>query len=48
MQHFLASLPYPNKDRHIVHGPDPLIVGSSGQVIGNDAHILGKSLSPND
>ncbi|SFO22995.1 polyphosphate kinase 2, PA0141 family [Cohaesibacter marisflavi] len=48
MQHFLASLPYPNKDRHIVHGPDPLIVGSSGQVIGNDEHILGKSLSPTD
>ena len=48
MQHFLASLPYPNKDRHVVHGPDPLIVGSSGQVIGNDVHILGKSLNPND
>ena len=48
MLHFLASLPYPNKDRHIVHGPDPLIVGSSGQVIGNDEHILGKSLSPTE
>ncbi|MGI9334111.1 MAG: polyphosphate kinase 2 [Gammaproteobacteria bacterium] len=46
MQHFLSSLPYPEKDRHIVHGPDPLIVGSSAHVIGNSGHILGKSLHP--
>lgn len=46
MQHFLASLPYPGKDEHIVHGPDPLIVGASGQVIGRSDHILGKSLHP--
>ncbi|SNZ07769.1 polyphosphate kinase 2 [Cohaesibacter gelatinilyticus] len=47
MQHFLSSLPYPNKDPRIVNGPDPLIVGHSSHVIGEDAHILGKSLHPN-
>jgi polyphosphate kinase 2 len=46
MQHFLSSLPYPDKDLHVVQGPDPLIVGSSGQVIGRSDHILGKSLHP--
>jgi polyphosphate kinase 2 len=45
MQHFLASLDYPNKDLGVVHGPDPLIVGSSAHVIGRDEHILGKSLA---
>lgn len=44
MQHFLSSLEYPNKDEHVVHGPDPLIVGSSAHVIGRDKHIIGKSL----
>ncbi len=46
MQHFLASLPYPTKDRHIVGGPDPLIVGASAHVIGSDADILGKTVHP--
>ena len=46
MQHFLSSLPYPDRDPHVVRGPDPLIVGSSGQVIGRSDHILGKSLHP--
>lgn len=46
MQHFLSQLPYPDKDRHVVHGADPLIVGSSQHVIGADSHILGKSLHP--
>ncbi len=46
MQHFLASLDYPNKDRSVVRGPDPLIVGSTAHVIGRDEHILGKSLHP--
>ena len=46
MQHFLSSLPYPDKNLHVVQGPDPLIVGSSGQVIGRSDHILGKSLHP--
>ena len=44
MQHFLASLPYPNKDTHVVHGPDPLIVGSTHHVIGSGLHALGHSL----
>jgi len=44
MQHFLSSLDYPNRDHHVVSGPDPLIVGSSAHVIGRDEHILGKSL----
>jgi polyphosphate kinase 2 len=39
MQHFLSILDYPDKDEHIVHGPDPLIVGSSGQVISKDQHL---------
>ncbi len=46
MQHFLSSLPYPDKDTRIVHGPDPLIVGASNHVIGRSDHILGKSLHP--
>lgn len=46
MQHFLTSLPYPDKDRHIVRGPDPLIVGSSDYVIGREAKILNKSIHP--
>ncbi len=46
MQHFLSSLPYPNKDPEIVNGPDPLIVGSSNDVIGRSDHILGKTLHP--
>ena len=46
MQHFLSSLPYPNRDGHAVHGPDPLIVGSSTHVIGASEHILGASLHP--
>ena len=45
MEHFLSTLPYPNKDRSI-GGPDPLLVGSSSHVIGRDEHILGKSLPP--
>lgn len=46
MQHFLASLPYPTKDRHIVGGPDPLIVGASAQVIGLGTGIIGKTVHP--
>lgn len=46
MQHFLSMLPYPDKDTEVVSGPDPLIVGSSQQVLGNTNHILGKSLHP--
>ncbi len=39
MQHFLSLLDYPDKDTHVVHGPDPLIVGSSSQVISKDRHL---------
>jgi len=46
MQHFLSSLPYPDKNFDLVSGPDPLIVGSSTDVIGGSQHILGKSLHP--
>ena len=46
MMHFLASLPYAEKDTHVVRAPDPLIVGSSADVIGKSDHILGKSLHP--
>lgn len=47
MRHLLWSLPYPDKDKAIVGTPDPLIVGSSDDVIGRSNHILGKSLHPN-
>ncbi len=41
MQHFLASLDYPDKDEHVLHGPDPLIVGTPSQVIEKDRHLWG-------
>jgi polyphosphate kinase 2 len=41
MQHFLSSLDYPDKDKRVVHGADPLIVGSSAQVISKDRHLWG-------
>ena len=41
MQHFLAALDYPDKNRHVVHGPDPLIVGKPSQVIAKDRHLWG-------
>ncbi len=46
MRHFLASLPYPDRDPEVARAPDPLIVGHAGHVIGNDNHILGKTLHP--
>ena len=46
MKHFLASLPYPEKDENVVGKPDPLLVGSGGHVIGRSEHILGASLHP--
>ncbi len=42
LQHFLASLDYPNKDRDLVFGADPLIVGSTRHVVSQAAHIMGK------
>ena len=46
MRHFLSSLPYPGKDRRIVGEPDPLIVGGTAHAIGDGAHILNRSLHP--
>nr|WP_297348534.1 polyphosphate kinase 2 [uncultured Glaciecola sp.] len=46
MHHFLASLPYPNKNTHVIKEADPLIVGNAAHVIIEDKHILGKSLHP--
>lgn len=46
MQHFLTSLDYPAKNTSVVRGPDPLIVGSTDHVIGNDDAILGKAQHP--
>lgn len=46
MKHFLHSLPYPGKDTKVVEKPDPLIIGSSLDVIGKSEHILGRSLHP--
>ena len=46
MKHFLSALLYPKKDTHVVGRPDPLIVGSSNDVIGKGEHILGRSLHP--
>lgn len=37
MLHFLHNLPYPNKDARTAHAPDPLIVGSTSQVIDRSA-----------
>jgi len=39
MQHFLANLNYPDKDKSVVRGPDPLIVGTPSQVIEKDRHL---------
>ncbi len=41
MRHLLATLPYPEKNHHIIHMPDPLIVGSSMHVIGASRHVVG-------
>ena len=41
MQHFLSQLNYPGKNGHAMHGPDPLIVGSTSQVIDKDRHLWG-------
>lgn len=46
MQHFLTTLDYPNKDHSIVRGPDPLIVGSSAHVIGQDTRMIAKAMHP--
>ena len=47
MQHFLSTLPYPDKDKELITGPDPLLVGSSNHVISKNEHILGACMHPN-
>jgi hypothetical protein len=46
MQHLFYSIPYPEKDLHVVRKPDPLIVGSSSHTLGVSEHIFGQSLHP--
>jgi len=41
LQYFLSQLDYPDKDLHVVRGPDPLIVGHPSQVIEKDRHLWG-------
>ena len=41
LQYFLSRLEYPDKDHHVVRGPDPLIVGHPSQVIEKDRHLWG-------
>ncbi len=40
MRHFLHSLPYPNKDTHVAHAPDPQLVGSGAQVLESGENII--------
>ena len=46
MQFFLSSFGYPDRDAHVVHGPDPLIVGSSAAVLGLDPGLIGRTTHP--
>ena len=46
MQYFLSVVPYPDKNTHVVRGPDPLIVGSSAAVLGQDSSIFGHTVHP--
>ena len=33
LQHFLSSLPYPDRDTAVVEGPDPMIAGPAERVV---------------
>jgi len=46
MQHLLANIAYEGKDRSLITGPDPLIVGESAHVIGKDLQIINKTVHP--
>ncbi len=37
MEHFLARMPYPDKDASVPEGPDPAIVGPATRVVSRDA-----------
>ena len=41
MQHFLFRLEYPDKDRSVVGGPDPLIAGPAVRVVSRDEPMTG-------
>ncbi|MFA5081420.1 MAG: polyphosphate kinase 2 [Hydrogenophilaceae bacterium] len=40
MRHFLSNLPYPEKDVHVAHAPDPLLVGTAAKVLENDENVI--------
>ena len=44
MNHFLHHLPYAGKDRKLIKGPDPKIVGPASHLIGDSHNILGDHL----
>jgi polyphosphate kinase 2 (PPK2 family) len=46
MQHFLAAMPYPNRDKSVATAPDKLIVGTTDHVVGRDSRIIDKSTRP--
>ena len=46
MRHFLSQLPYPTRDKARIGTPDPLIVGSSGDVIASDDRLFDKTAHP--
>jgi len=39
MRHFLHSLPYPNKDQHVAHRPDPELVGSGARALEGEEDV---------
>ena len=40
MRHFLHNLPYPEKDTHVAHAPDALLVGSGSEVLANEENKI--------
>ena len=46
MRHFLRSIPYAGRDDSVVGHPDPLIVGASSYVIGDNSQIFGTTVPP--
>ena len=40
MRHFLSSLPYPNKDEHVAHAPDPMLVGPASKVLESSENVI--------
>jgi polyphosphate kinase len=46
MRHFLHHIDYPGKDPAIAIPPDPRVVGSAEQALGDDSRILGTAMHP--